>query len=93
MATCQQSQNLAELKFNYFNYTLLCAECQTAFNPHEMDIEGKLFALAIWIWVGTLHQKHPEAPRWKYVFLCIKSAFILIIKAHLSNDSNNSLCR
>ena len=41
MATCLQSQNLAESKFNYFNYTLLYAECQTPFNPHEMDIEGK----------------------------------------------------
>ena len=26
------------------------------------------------------------------VFLCLKSAFISIIKAHLSSDSNNSLC-
>ena len=66
MATCQQSQNLAGSKFNCLNYILLYAEHQTPFNPDEMDIERKLFALAIWIWVGTLHQIQPEALRRKY---------------------------
>ena len=36
-------------------YTLQYAECQTPFNPDEMDIEQKLFALAISFWVRTLH--------------------------------------
>ena len=66
MATCQQPQNLAGSKFNFLNYTLLYAESQKPFNPHEMDTERKLFALAIWIWVGTLHQIQPEPSRWKY---------------------------
>ena len=39
--------NLAWSKFNCLNYILLNADCQTPFNPHEMDIERKLFALAI----------------------------------------------
>ena len=86
MATCQQSQNLAGSKLNHI---LLYAERQTPFNPDEMDIEQKLFALPIWIWVGTVHQIQPEAPRRK--FLCLKSAFISTMKAHLSND-RNSLC-
>ena len=85
MATCQQSQNLAGSKFNCLNYILLYAERQTHFKPHEMDIERKLFGLAIRIWVGTLHQKLQEG---NISVLRLKSAFI---KAHLSNDSN-SLC-
>ena len=63
MATCQKNpkiwwgQSLAAL-----TYILQYAERQTPFNPDEMDIERKLFALAIWIWVGTPHLMQPEAP-------------------------------
>ena len=39
--------NLAGSKFNCLNYILLNADCQTPPNPHKMDIEQKLFALAI----------------------------------------------
>ena len=63
-----------------------------AFIPDVIDIERKFFALAFWIWVWTLCQVQIEAPRSKYVFLRLKSAFISIIKAHFSSDSNNSLC-
>ena len=67
MATCQNpkigwGQRLTAL------IILLYAERQMPFNPDEMDIERKLFALAIGIWVGTLHQIQPEAPRRKCVF-------------------------
>ena len=47
MATCQLSQNLAGSKFNCLNHILLNAERQTPFNPDEMAIKRKLFALAI----------------------------------------------
>ena len=47
MATCQQTKNQVGSKFNCLNYILLCAERQTPFNPDEMDIDQKLFALAI----------------------------------------------
>ena len=67
MATCQNpkkgwGQRLTAL------IILLYAEDQTPFNPDKMDIERMLFALAIGIWVGTLHQIQPEAPRRKCVF-------------------------
>ena len=53
-----------------------------------MDIERKVFALTIWIWVGTLYQIQPEAPRSKHrCFLYLKW---VIIKAHLSTDSNTA---
>ena len=68
MATWQQSQNLLGTMFNCPNYILLYVERQTSFSPYEMDIEWKLFALAIWIWVGTLHQLQPEASRWNMCF-------------------------
>ena len=45
------------------NYILLHVECQMSSNSDAMDIEWKLFALANWIWVGTLHQIQSEAPR------------------------------
>ena len=60
------------------------------FNPDATDIEWKVFALAIWIWVGTLYQIQPEAPTGG-AFMP-ESVFIPIIEAHLSNNSNNSLC-
>ena len=47
METCQQSQNQVGSKFNCLNYILLYVERQTPFNPDEMEIEQKLFALAI----------------------------------------------
>ena len=63
-------------------------------NPDAMDIEQKLFTLAIWIWVwDTVSDTTWNSKRNKHrVFLRLKSAFILIIKAHLSVDSNNTLC-
>ena len=47
MATCQQSQYLVGSKFNCLNLHFAYVECQTPFNPNEMDIEPKFFALAI----------------------------------------------
>ena len=69
MATCNYLKIWRGQKFNCLNHILLYAERQTPFNPDEMaiNIKWKLFALATWIWVGTLHQIQPElAPRWKY---------------------------
>ena len=65
-----RSQNLVGSKFNCLNYILLYAERQMPFNLNEMDIERKLFALAIWIWVGTLHQIQPETQRIKLKYKC-----------------------
>ena len=48
MVTCQQSQKPEGSEFNCLNCILLYAEHQTPFNPNAgMDIERKLFALAI----------------------------------------------
>ena len=57
------------------------------FNPDAMDIEWKLFALAIWM-VGTLYEIQPQAPKSKIeVFLHFTSVCIVISKADLSRDS------
>jgi len=50
-----------------------------------MDIEQNLFALVIWIRVDTLNQVQP-----KTCILRRESAFISIIKAHLSSSNKTA---